>query len=240
MTMIFIFALIKKDNSIVDIFWGLGFMVIAGYSLIQSGDLDLRKIIVNFLIVLWGLRLSFYIYQRNAGKDEDFRYKAWRKSWSLFYLRSYFQIFMLQGLIMLVVASPIWFINFTSSGPLGLWDFLGLVTFGAGFLIEVLSDSELAEFKKNPANKGKLLTNGLWSKSRHPNYFGEALLWWGISFYALSMSGGWMTLVGPVVITLLLRFVSGVPMLEEKFKSHPDWDSYKAKTAPFVPFLHRF
>lgn len=240
MTMIFIFALIRKDNSIVDVFWGLGFIIIAGYSIIQSGELDLRKIIVNSLVVIWGIRLSFHIYQRNAGKEEDFRYKAWRMKWKFFHLRSYFQIFMLQGLIMMVVASPLWFINFGSSGPLGLWDFLGLVTFGAGFLVEVLSDSELAEFRKKSSNKGKLLTTGLWSVSRHPNYFGEALLWWGLSFYTLSLPGGWMTLISPIVMTLLLRYVSGVTMLEDKMKSHPDWEAYKTKTAPFVPFLYQF
>jgi steroid 5-alpha reductase family enzyme len=240
MSIVFIFAILRKDNSIVDIFWGLGFILIGLYSLFQSGQIDLRKGIINLLVILWGLRLTIHITARNKGKGEDFRYKAWRNSWKLFYLRSYLQIFILQGLIMVVVSSPVWFTNFTSGGQLGLWDFLGLILFGAGFMTEVMSDSQLSAFKEDKRNKGKLLTTGLWAISRHPNYFGEALLWWGIAFYSLSLQWGWTTLISPIVMTLLLRYVSGVPMLESHFKSHPDWESYKKKTAPFVPFLHQF
>ncbi len=237
MTIVFILALIRKDNSIVDVAWGLGFIIISVYSIIQSGEVDLRKMIVSLLVLLWGLRLSFHIFVRNSGKGEDFRYKAWRDSWKFFYLRSFFQIFMLQGLFMLIISSPIWFISFSKGGPLGLWDSLGLVVFGSGFMFEVIGDYQLSEFKKDPSNKGKIMTTGLWSVTRHPNYFGEALVWWGISFYAFSFTNGWYTLVSPVIITLLLRFVSGVPMLEKKYAGHPDWNDYKARTAAFVPFV---
>ncbi|MEI7664308.1 MAG: DUF1295 domain-containing protein, partial [Bacteroidota bacterium] len=112
-----------------------------------------------------------------------------------------------------------------------------LVVFGAGFMIETIGDYQLTEFKKNPANQGKIITTGLWSVTRHPNYFGEALVWWGIGCYALSFQHGWYTLAGPAVITLLLRFVSGVPMLEKKYEGRPDWEEYKSQTAPFVPFI---
>jgi steroid 5-alpha reductase family enzyme len=237
MTIVFILALMRKDNSIVDVAWGIGFIVIAVYTIIQSGEVDLRKMIVSLLVLLWGLRLSFHILVRNSGKGEDFRYKAWRNTWKFFILRSFFQIFMLQGLFMLIISMPVWFINASSGGPLGLWDSLGLVVFGAGFMLEVIADYQLVEFKKDPGNKGKIITSGLWSVSRHPNYFGEALLWWGISFYALSFPSGWITLISPLIITLLLRFVSGVPMLEKKYEDHPDWPVYKAKTAAFVPFM---
>ncbi|MCX6266314.1 MAG: DUF1295 domain-containing protein [Bacteroidetes bacterium] len=237
MTSIFIRALIRKDNSIVDVAWGAGFIIVAVYTIIQSGEVDLRKMIVSLLVLLWGLRLSFHIMVRNSGKGEDFRYKAWRNSWKYFIIRSFFQIFMLQGLLMLIISTPIWFINFSTGGPLGPWDSIGLLVFGAGFMIEVIADYQLVEFKKNPGNKGKLVTTGLWSISRHPNYFGESLVWWGISFYALSFPYGWLALISPVTITLLLRFVSGVPMLEKKQSNHPDWAEYKAKTAAFVPFI---
>ena len=237
MTSVFILALIRKDNSIADIFWGLGFVFVSLYSLIQSGEIDLKKIIVNSLVVIWGFRLSIHIMIRNRGKGEDFRYKSWRKTWKLFYLRSYFQVFLLQGFFMLIISSPVWFINFSTSGKLGMWDSLGLMVFGAGFLIEVFSDYQLTEFKRIPKNKGKIITTGLWSVSRHPNYFGEALLWWGISLYALSFPGGIYTLISPVLITLLLRFVSGVPLLEKRYRDHPDWPAYKNSTAPFVPFI---
>ncbi|MEI6173897.1 MAG: DUF1295 domain-containing protein [Bacteroidota bacterium] len=237
MTIIFILALIRKDNSIVDVAWGAGFILVAVYSIIQSGEVDLRKMIVSLLVLLWGLRLSFHIMVRNSGKGEDFRYKAWRDTWKYFYLRSFFQIFMLQGLLMLIISAPIWFINFSRGGIIGIWDSLGLVVFGVGFMFEAIGDYQLAEFKKDPSNKGKIMTTGLWSVTRHPNYFGEALVWWGISFYALSFPNGWYTLISPVVITLFLRFVSGVPMLEKKYQEHPDWQEYKAKTAAFVPFV---
>ena len=116
MTLVFIFALIRKDNSIVDIFWGVGFIIVALYSVIQSGEVDLRKMIVSLLVLLWGLRLSFYILARNSEKGEDFRYKVWRDTWKFFVLRSFFQIFMLQGMFMLIVSAPIWFINSAKEG----------------------------------------------------------------------------------------------------------------------------
>jgi steroid 5-alpha reductase family enzyme len=193
--------------------------------------------IVCVLVLLWGLRLSYHIRTRNQGQGEDFRYRAWRETWKYFVLRSYFQIFLLQGLFMLIISAPVWYIGFSSGGTLGFWDFLGLFVFGAGFMIETIGDAQLAEFKKNPENKGKIMTSGLWSVTRHPNYFGEALLWWGIGFYALSLPYGWVTLAGPLTITLLLRFVSGVPMLEKKYAGRPDWEEYKAGTAAFVPYM---
>jgi steroid 5-alpha reductase family enzyme len=237
MTIIFILALMRKDNSIVDIAWGVGFIIIAIYSIIQSGEVDLRKMTVCLLVLLWGLRLSFHIMVRNMGKEEDFRYKTWRETWKFFIIRSYFQIFMLQGLFMLIISAPVWFINFSRGGILGPWDSLGLIIFGTGFMIETIGDYQLVEFKRNPANNGKIITTGLWSITRHPNYFGEALVWWGISFYALSIPFGWYTLISPVTITLLLRFVSGVPMLEKKYNGRRDWEEYKAKTAAFIPFV---
>lgn len=237
MTLVFVLALIVKDNSIVDIFWGLGFILVAIYSFIQDTEPDLRKWIVTFLVALWGIRLAVHVFVRNRGRGEDFRYLHWRKTWKFFVLRSYFQIFLLQGLFMFIIASPVYYVNFYSMEPLGFYDTLGLVVFGIGFLFEAVSDYQLADFKKNPANKGKIITTGLWEMCRHPNYFGEALVWWGFGFYALSLPNGWMTLISPVVITLLLRFVSGVPMLEKKYSGRPDWEDYKRRTAAFVPFV---
>jgi steroid 5-alpha reductase family enzyme len=240
MSVVFVIAQIVRDNSIVDVFWGLGFILIAAYSLIQDPVPDLRKYIVSFLTALWGIRLAIHISLRKRGQGEDFRYRQWRETWRYFILRSYLQIFLLQGLLMFIIASPVYYINFFSAAPLGFFDTLGLVLFGSGFLIETLADYQLVEFKKNPANKGKLMTSGLWAVSRHPNYFGEALLWWGLASYALAVDGGWITLISPVVITLLLRYVSGVPMLEKKFASHPGWEEYCRNTAPFVPYVKFF
>lgn len=241
MTSVFIIAQIKRDNSIVDIFWGLGFILVAIYSLIQSGEImDLRKMIVTLLVTIWGIQLSGHILLRNKGKGEDFRYKAWRDTWKFFTARSYLQIFMLQGIFMLIISCPVWLINFQSSQPLGIWDTLGLTVFGIGLFFEAIGDFQLSQFKKDPANQGKIITTGLWEITRHPNYFGEALVWWGIGFYAVSLPNGWYALISPVIITLLLRYVSGVPMLEKKFEGRSDWEAYKKETAPFVPFVHFF
>lgn len=237
MTMVFVLALIRRDNSIVDILWGIGFVIIALFSLIQNPEIEMRKIIVTLLVVIWGIRLSVHIYLRNHGKGEDFRYKHWRETWNYFILRSYFQIFILQGIFMVVIASPVYYINYHSSELLGFTDTLGLILFGTGFLMEVISDYQLVAFKKDSRNQGKIITTGLWKYSRHPNYFGEALLWWGIGLYAVAVTGGWVTLIGPLTITLLLRFVSGVPMLEKKYAGRADWEAYKKVTAPFVPFV---
>jgi steroid 5-alpha reductase family enzyme len=240
MTIIFVFALIRKDNSIIDIFWGTGFIVIALYSFIRNPEIEIRRTIVTLLIILWGIRLSVHIYLRNHGKEEDFRYRKWRETWKWFILRSYLQIFMLQGLLMIIIASPVYFINFYSNGIPGIWDTLGLMIFGTGFLLEAFADYQLTAFKKDPSNHGKILTSGLWKYSRHPNYFGETLVWLGLCFYTLSIPNGWMTLISPVVITLVLRYVSGVPMLEKKYNGRPDWEAYKKATAPLIPYVHFF
>ena len=237
MTIIFLLALIMKDISIIDVFWGLGFIIIAAYSMIRSGNFNLETYVLNLMVFLWGMRLSIHIFYRNKGKGEDFRYKAWRDTWKFFVLRSYFQIFIFQGIFMLIVSSPVFFVNHYSDGSFQINDYIGIILFLTGFTFEALSDYQLFRFKKNPDNKGKIITTGLWSISRHPNYFGEALLWWGIGCFALSYYQGWIMLVSPLIITFLLRFVSGVPMLEKKYKNHPDWEEYKQKTAAFVPFV---
>jgi steroid 5-alpha reductase family enzyme len=237
MTIIFLYALLKNDNSIVDIFWGLGFIVVAAYSFIKTGNLHTKTIVINLMVLIWGVRLAIHIFLRNKGKGEDFRYKAWRESWKCFNFRSYFQIFILQGIFMMIVSCPVYFVNQFAEESFYFIDYIGILLFLAGFIFETISDYQLMLFRKMPGNKGKIITTGLWSISRHPNYFGETLLWWGISCFALPYHQGWIMLISPVMITFLLRFVSGVPMLEKKYKSHPDWKEYKEKTAVFVPFL---
>ena len=237
MTIVFLLACIKNDNSIVDLFWGLGFAVIACYSLIIYGNATLHNLILNLLVLLWAFRLSFHIYFRNKGKPEDFRYKAWRDTWKFFYLRSYLQIFMLQGFLMLIIACPVYIANFNRIFEFKTFDFIGIILFITGFYFETVGDFQLQKFKNDSDNKGKIITTGLWRLSRHPNYFGEALLWWGIGIFAFTGTLGWFILISPLSITLLLRFVSGVPMLEKKYDGRKDWEEYKQKTAAFVPFI---
>ena len=177
MTIIFLFALLKKDNSIVDVFWGVGFIIISVFSLIYSGNINPEKMVLNIFILLWGLRLSIHIFFRNKGKGEDFRYKAWRDSWKFFTMRSYFQVFMLQGFFMFIIAAPVCFVNLKSTGAFHLNHYIGMILFLAGFYFETVSDYQLVLFKKDPVNKGKIIKTGLWGISRHPNYFGEALVW---------------------------------------------------------------
>lgn len=236
MTVVFLLAQSLRDNSIVDIGWGIGFIFIAIFTLFAE-ESSLRKILISSLIILWGGRLSVHIFIRNRGRGEDFRYKNWRNTWKHFQLRSYFQIFMLQGLIMLIVALPVIWVNAGEPRRIGFYDAIGLVVFLCGFLIEVIGDWQMSRFKKQPENSGKLMITGLWQYTRHPNYFGEALLWWGIWLFAIPEINGLFTVVSPLIITLLLRFVSGVTMLEKKYEGRPDWQAYKEKTPVFIPFL---
>ena len=238
MVLIFLLALIIKDNSIVDIFWGPGFIVLVILSISQDVTIDYKKLLVNTLVIIWGLRLAIHIYIRNRGKGEDFRYANQRRTWKFFIVRSFFQIFMFQGLIMLIIAWPVLHINHSASVEFGMIDIAGLLVFLSGFFFEVIGDYQLVSFQKDIANKGKILTYGLWKYSRHPNYFGEALLWWGIWLLAVPVVDGIYTIVSPLTITLLIRYVSGVPMLEKKYEGRLDWEDYKAKTPVFIPFLN--
>ncbi len=240
MTGLFLLACRLKDNSVVDIFWGLGFAIIALFTMFISGDLTLKKALVCIVISAWGLRLSVHIFLRNRGRGEDFRYRNWRETWKNFYLQSFFKIFMLQGILMLIIASPVILINASASDDPGFLDICGLIFFFAGFAFEVIGDTQLARFRAIPENKGNLVKSGLWQYTRHPNYFGEALLWWGIWLMAVPEVNGLFTIVSPIVITLLLRYVSGVPMLEKKYEGRSDWEEYKSKVPAFIPrFRHK-
>ncbi|HEX7411203.1 MAG TPA: DUF1295 domain-containing protein [Bacteroidales bacterium] len=236
MTVIFLLAQSLQDNSIVDIGWGIGFIFITIFTLFAE-EINFRKILISSLIFIWGCRLSAHIFIRNHGRGEDFRYRNWRNKWKRFQLRSYFQIFLLQGFIMLIVALPIIWVNAAAPRSFGFYDTIGLTIFLCGFFIEVKGDWQLIQFKKQPENAGKLMTLGLWQYTRHPNYFGEALLWWGIWLFAIHEINGLFTIIAPLTVTLLLRFISGVPLLEKKYVGRPDWEAYKAKTPVFIPFL---
>ncbi|MBK6345462.1 MAG: DUF1295 domain-containing protein [Bacteroidales bacterium] len=239
MTLVFMLAMVLKDNSIVDIFWGMGFIVITTYSLWQADDIDLKKILVSSLVLIWGLRLTVHIFRRNHGRGEDFRYANWRRTWKFFVLRSFFQVFMLQGFFMLLIVWPVIHINQGSFVNFGMIDIAGMLIFLVGFYFEAMGDYQLTRFRKYPLNSGKIITTGLWKYTRHPNYFGEALLWWGIWLMAVPVVDGIYTILSPIIITLLLRYVSGVPMLEKKYEGRADWEEYKSRTPVFVPFRFR-
>jgi steroid 5-alpha reductase family enzyme len=238
MSLFFFLAQMLKDNSIVDIAWGLGFVLVAWFSFFYFPEIYFRKIIMICLVSLWGLRLAGYIMIRKRGKGEDFRYQAFRKKWNrFFHLKSYLYIFIFQGFLQMIIALPIIIVNSSSPTRIQIFDFLGLVLFGGGFLFEIIADYQKYRFKKKPENKEKLMVTGLWKYSRHPNYFGESVLWWGIFLLALPIKMGWVAICSPVLISLLLVYFSGIPLLEKKYSGRKDFLHYKSITPKFFPWL---
>jgi len=236
MTLWFVVSLLKKRNDVADVAWGLGFVLMAWVSFFLSSDSGVRGILVGVLVSIWGLRLAWHIHMRNKGKTEDYRYLAWRKEWGkYFYIRSYFQVYILQGVFLFLIVLPVLFINKSTGAMLGMLDVLGLVVWLFGFYFEAVGDAQLAQFIKNPENKGKLMQNGLWAYTRHPNYFGEVTQWWGLWLIALSSPGGVWSIIGPLTITFLILKVSGIPMLEKKMEENPDFAEYKRRTSVFIP-----
>lgn len=236
MTAWFIAAQIRGRNDIADVAWGLGFILATIVSLLAGGIYPLRGLLVSGLVLLWGIRLAVHIHSRNRGKGEDKRYRQWREEWGTwFVLRSFLQVFLLQGILLLMVAVPVIFVNQAPATPLGWLDLLGLAIWLTGFCFESVGDRQLLKFIRNPANKGKLMTTGLWRYTRHPNYFGEVTLWWGIWLMTLTLSGGWLTIIGPLTITFLILKVSGIPMLEKHYEERADFQEYKRRTSPFFP-----
>ena len=192
------------------------------------------------MALIWGVRLALYIMVRKRGQGEDSRYQAFREKWGKHVvIKSLFYIFLLQGTLQLVLVLPILLVNRSTPSEWHLFDYLGTAFFVVGFVVETMADWQMYRFKKNGANRGKLLTSGIWYYSRHPNYFGETLLWWGIGFVALSIRSGWIALLSPMLITYLLLFFSGIPILEKKYLDRPDFQKYKAQTSAFIPWFKR-
>ncbi len=238
MTAVFLLALLKKDNSIVDIAWGLGFIGVALLTFILKEGRTSRQIIVSGLILIWGIRLAAHIAIRNKGRGEDFRYAKWRQDWGRwFVLRSYFQVFMLQGVLLCVIATPLLLVNFSDRPDLTAIDFVGIAVWSAGFVFEAGGDFQLKRFKQRPENKGMIITTGLWKYTRHPNYFGESLMWWGIFLLALSVHNGWVAIVSPLALTFLLLRVSGVTLLEKKYIGNKEYEAYSKRTNAFFPWF---
>jgi steroid 5-alpha reductase family enzyme len=238
MTGVFVLATLKRDSSIVDIAWGIGFILVALLTFFLEAGFSWRQILVTGLVCIWGIRLAAHIYLRNKGRGEDFRYAQWRRDWGKrFVLRSYFQIFLLQGVLLLVISYPVILVNKSGTAAMTAWDVAGTGIWLLGFFFEAVGDWQLWRFKKDPRNRGKIMTTGLWRLTRHPNYFGEATLWWGIFLIALSAWNGWMAVISPVLITFLLLRVSGVTMLEKKYAGNQAFSEYARKTSPFFPWI---
>lgn len=238
MTFWFILSLIFERNDIADIAWGLGFITVAWAF---RGKYD-PPVASNFTLILvlttlWGLRLATHIFSRNVGKAEDYRYKAWRDEWGKwFFLRSYLQVFLLQGLFMVLISFSAAVAVFGPS-RVGFFGVIGTFLWILGFVFESLGDWQLRKFIKNPHNKGKIMKDGLWKYTRHPNYFGEVAQWWGIFLITFSSPYFLLAAVSPLVITYLLLKVSGIPMLEKKYEDNAEFQEYKKVTNAFFPWF---
>ena len=225
-------SLAIRDASIVDIVWGLGF-VLVGWIALWAGEGDARSWLVAVLTSLWGVRLAGYLAWRNLGKGEDYRYQAMRRKYGArFPIVSLFVVFGLQGVLMWVVSLPV---QAAHGGDIGFLDWLGMGSFALGLFFETTGDLQLAAFKRDPANKGKVLNTGLWRYTRHPNYFGDFCVWWGL--YLIAVAGGaWWTAIGPIVMTALLMKYSGAGLLERTIGSRrPGYEEYVRTTNAFFP-----
>lgn len=242
MIVLWIISLILQNSSIVDIFWGVGFVITVWiYFVLTPEGFITRKWLITALVTIWGLRLSLFILWRNWGKEEDFRYRAWREDagpkWWWF---SFFKVFLLQGFLMWVISAPLLAAQVNPAPARWIWlDSLGVLIWLLGFIFEAIGDWQLARFKANPENQGKLFTTGVWRYSRHPNYFGDAAQWWGFYLVALA-AGGWWTVYSPILMTVLLRNVSGVAMLEKSLiHTKPGYQEYVQSTNAFFPWFPR-
>lgn len=237
---VFLIGQAKKNNGLIDIAWGLGFVIVGVYSLLASERLSERAVVITILVALWGLRLAYYLYRRNWSKDEDYRYVNMRKRWGTSkwkYVKIFINVYLLQLVLLFIIAQPIITVNKSSEIGLNWLDYTGIAIWIIGYIFEAVGDSQLRTFIQKPENKGRLMKYGLWKYTRHPNYFGEATMWWGIYVISLSVPNGWTGFYSPLIITLLLLFVSGVPLLEKKYKKHPEWTEYERTTSKFIPML---
>ncbi|WP_160645866.1 DUF1295 domain-containing protein [Chengkuizengella marina] len=236
MVMLFLIALKIKDNSIIDINWGLGFVIISWSSMIITNNISITAIIVNSLITLWGIRLATHLWIRSIGTGEDFRYVNMRKAWgkNVVFI-SFFRIFMFQGAIMLLLSYPIMRANLSGIDSINFFMIAGIVVWFIGFIFQVVGDYQLSQFKKNRINKEQVLNTGLWRYTRHPNYFGEATMWWGIFLIIVTLDYGWIGLFSALFINFLLLRVSGVPFLDRRYKNNVEYQKYKQETSRFIP-----
>ncbi len=240
MTALWIISAIIKNVSIVDLFWGLGFVITAIFYFLRTDGYGPRKIIITSLTAIWGLRLFVYLVWRNTGKGEDFRYREFRRKYgeSRYWWISYFQTFLLQGLLMWLISAPLLGAQYYGqSNSLNFFDFAGIVFWAIGFSFEAGGDYQLSRFKADPSNKGKVLNKGFWRYTRHPNYFGDSSVWWGYGLICLA-AGSYLPILGSVIMTALIIKVSGVALLEKSLREQkPEYREYIEKTSAFIPWF---
>jgi steroid 5-alpha reductase family enzyme len=236
-TLLSLLSIVVKRNDIADVAWGVGIMLVATTAYIMSSEYSLLPTILLFLVYLWGIRLAVRIFLRNIKKSEDYRYKKWREEWgSWFYIRSYVQVYLLQGLLMIVVGySAIHASIYGTENSLSVFTVFGIIIWCIGYYFEVVGDWQLDRFIHQKPEEGAVLTTGLWKYTRHPNYFGEVTMWWGLWIAVSPLPLSFIALMSPLMITFLILKVSGIPMLEKRFEGNPNFETYKTQTSAFFP-----
>lgn len=240
LTLLWVLSVIITNASIVDLFWGFGFVAANGCYFFLSDDHSVRSILLLVLVSLWGFRLSIYLAFRNLGKGEDFRYQEFRRKYgpTRYWWISFFQVFLLQGFLLMLVSLPLLGANVGSQSENLSWlDYLGILVWVIGFVFEAGGDFQLSRFKRNPENKGKVLNTGFWKYTRHPNYFGDSAVWWAYAIFSIAAGSYWQ-IVGSVLMTLLIIKVSGVALLEKSLNTtKPQYAEYIRKTNSFFPWI---
>ena len=236
MIITWVVSLVLRDASVVDPVWPLAFIAVAITALIAGGGDEGRRILIACVVAIWGARLSIHLLLRNAGKGEDFRYAAMRaKRGHRFWLTSLVTVFLLQGLLVWVVSLPVQ-LSAIPDRPLGWLAIIGAIVWVLGVVFEAIGDAQLTRFKANPASRGQVLDTGLWRYTRHPNYFGDFLVWWGIFLIAAESGAGAWGVAGPLLMTLLLVKVSGAGLLEKDIAvRRPGYADYVRRTSGFIP-----
>jgi steroid 5-alpha reductase family enzyme len=238
--LLWVVSLVVKDASIVDPFWGLSFVIVTWVAYLVATDPGTRQLLVAALVTVWGLRLTIFLAVRNLGKGEDYRYQAMRRRWGKrFPLISLGTVFLLQATLMWIVSLPAQ-VTMTIGDDLCLLAFIGIALWAVGLFFEAAGDWQLARFKADPGNAGKVMDRGLWRYTRHPNYFGDFCVWWGIFLVAITGADMLWTVIGPIVMSTLLLRVSGVTLLEKTItKRRPGYEEYVRRTSAFFPWRPR-
>ncbi len=232
----FLVGTLKKDNGVIDSFYGIGFVVVAWVSLLLTGTYHMRQIIVTILVSIWGLRLCIHVTSRNWGKPEDFRYQKMRERFGdKVLIKSYLKIYLFQGLIILLVGFPVLYTNSNDNPDLSWLDFIGIGLWVVGFYFEAIGDYQLRKFLKTPNKTKKVMDQGLWKYTQHPNYFGEVTIWWAFFLMVLNVSFGFVTIFGPALITFMIIKVSGVRLLDKRYEGNDEYADYKRRTSAFIP-----
>jgi steroid 5-alpha reductase family enzyme len=244
MSVMFLAARKIGRYDLVDAAWGMSFISVALTSfLLQPGEWlepDLQ-LLVTVLVIVWGGRLSWHILRRiQRTAEEDPRYVELRKTWrGNVAANIYIRIYLLQAVLALLICVPVIHINLFADNGITPLAWVGVAVWAIGFFFETVGDRQLRDFVSRPANKGKIMDRGLWRYTRHPNYFGELTQWWGIFLMCLTTPFGFVGIIGPVLISYLILYVSGIPLNEKRFEGRPGWARYKARTSGLIPLPPR-